>query len=131
MIKLECKYCKKKFSVFPYRLKRKDSKVKYCSSECYHNDFIGSKMSKKTRKKMSESHEKPIWLENQTPWNKGKKGLQKAWNKGTGKNFITTDGYKKIWKNNKRYLEHRFIMEEYLVITCKFSILLSNLFSLI
>ena len=36
----------------------------------------GKKFSTEWRKRLSESHK------GQTPWNKGKKGLQKAWNKG-------------------------------------------------
>lgn len=41
-----------------------------------NNHFYGKKHSKESRQKMSLSHK------GQKPWNKGKRGLQKAWNKG-------------------------------------------------
>ena len=57
------------------------------------------------------------------PWNAGKKGLQKAWNEGTGKGTITKDGYRRIkvarhfgstGRSKYDALEHRYLVEQYI-----------------
>lgn len=83
----------------------------------------------RTKKKISESKK------GQTPWNKGKTGLQTAWNKGKeyeavkGKNNHNwnggkrerEDGYIQVLKPDHPYsaeegyiMEHRLVMEKYL-----------------
>lgn len=47
-----------------------------------HGSFSGMHHSEETRRKLSESHKGIV------PWNKGKKGLQVAWNKGINQKEI-------------------------------------------
>ena len=112
-ISINCIICKKTFKVYPYRLKRINGVVKCCSKECYYKSKIGINVSKETKIKMSKSHGKPTWLNGQIPWNRGKKGLQKAWNKNKicnwrGKNHWNWQGGKTvISKKIKNSIEYR------------------------
>lgn len=88
-----CAYCGK------VRSKRNQ---KYCSQNCYHKNrrgkafslehrerikkaLLGRKRPEEVKRKISETRKKRIRLNLIVPWNKGKKGLQKAWNKGLDK----------------------------------------------
>jgi endogenous inhibitor of DNA gyrase (YacG/DUF329 family) len=67
MSELICKYCGNTFVVWPYRLKRGDAKVAYCSQNCYHTDMKGTPLSEKAHigrdKWMSENKDHPRpWL---------------------------------------------------------------------
>ena len=53
------------------------------------------------------NHGKPIWLDGQRPWNKGRRGLQVAWNKGMvcgwrGENHWNWQGGKTLEARNFR-----------------------------
>ena len=52
MIKVNCKQCEKEFKILPYKIKI--GKGKYCSRDCQWQSLIGRKLSKETKKKMSE-----------------------------------------------------------------------------
>jgi len=98
MIKLNCKNCKREFKVFPYRLKRDDSRVGFCSSHCYHQAKKGETLTIETRDKMSNTHKaiKHPWLKGLVPWNKDK-----------GKGWFA-DGY--FFPKGKS-AEHRVVVE--------------------
>lgn len=81
MVIITCEICKNDFTVFPYRLKRKDAVTKYCSKKCLYEGRVGRKHTEETKIKMSKAHGAPTWLFNQAPWNKGLIGVQVAWNK--------------------------------------------------
>ncbi|MBE3092789.1 MAG: HNH endonuclease [Chloroflexi bacterium] len=49
----------------------------------------------------------------QSPWNKGKKGVQVSWRKGKSQGYINTHGYLVFYINGKEYLAHRMIWEKY------------------
>lgn len=88
MVALVCAYqpCAKSFEVWPYRLRRSDAKVQYCSQTCYHADQTGKPLATAAHAKRDE------WLAINTlphafpkghvPWNRDTSGVTKAWNKG-------------------------------------------------
>ena len=79
MLFLACSVCRKKYAVYPYRLK----KSLFCSRRCYGKSNLGKPtwnkgLNKTVVPQMSHSGVK----KGNTPWNKGKTGVQTAWNKG-------------------------------------------------
>lgn len=55
-----CLTCSKTFKVSPYRLKRSDASVKFCSYDCYHKDLKGhvnEKLQSARKKWHSENKE--------------------------------------------------------------------------
>lgn len=87
MIKKICQNCGKEYFVANYREKT----TKFCSLSCNMQDKhirFGDKIAEVQRKRMTGNQyrkgKKPAhsFLEGHTPWNKGKAGLQTAWNKG-------------------------------------------------
>lgn len=85
-VEVTCLTCGKIFSVFPYRIVNGEGK--YCCVACVpkcHSEETKRKISERRMGiKFSEEHLKNLRKshEGNVPWNKGKKGLQVAWNKG-------------------------------------------------
>jgi hypothetical protein len=84
--KIICKNCGDIFEDY------KSNKKKFCSKKCYYESiknkipwnlgkkYKGKPRSEETKKKIGEKNK--ISLLGNIPWNKGKSGLQVAWNKG-------------------------------------------------
>jgi len=77
-----CEYCKKKFSIPPYRFRDRRKRYKHlsCSRRCYHKWWKGRKASEETRRKISEANKgekSGNWKGGITPVNsKIKSGLE-------------------------------------------------------
>lgn len=109
-ILVECYSCKKELYRQPAFVKRSKSGKFFCSATC-------------------RSLKKKEITKDTTPWNKGKKGLQIAWNKGITVFFgedhprwnggrrvrKNKDWYVVLWTGNKESkLEHRKVMEDFI-----------------
>lgn len=107
-ILVECFDCKKELYRQPAFVKRSKSGKFFCTRECRQNSM-------------------KLLRKDYTAWNKGKRGLQTAWNKGItvffGESHPNWKGgrrerknwYVVLWTGNKKSkLEHRIVMEKFL-----------------
>lgn len=102
-MKKECLFCHKIFEKKYYESRNNFLKKKFCCASCFakHLHSIG-KFGNKGKTRFKKGH--VTWNKNThglmpSPWNKGKKGLTEAWNKG--KTFIQIIGDKNPeWKGD-------------------------------
>lgn len=111
-IEISCSLCEKVFERWPYEKYRK-----FCSHQC-------ASKARKTKKKVlcdfcSKNFEKPFSELKRTKFNFCQPKCYQMFNRGSRafrfKNgSLTQDGYKVIYVNGKRILEHRYVMEKFL-----------------